>query len=197
MSITTEIDKMNNIQYYELMKPVYQTAFPEDWKANLAMICAQREIDKQRAAREVNRAVRELSELGEIRTCLLTLNLDQKEQKRDCTEKAKEIVDFILGRNLSYLNDPIISIEFFTPKWNPHIHIFSYLDSGQKPGALAQRIRRLISKRFPIVYNVNGTIGTAATQAEYLVDLKKESKRENQEMDRAYREENNISPYYK
>lgn len=196
MSTIVELDKLSNMQYYDLMKPVYQQSFPDDWKANLAMVCAQREVDRLRAKRDVNKKVRELSELDEIRTCLLTISLDQKVGSRDCTVKAKEIVDFLIGKNLSYLWNPIISIEFFTPHWNPHIHIYTELALGQKPGGLAQRIRRLIEKKYPLVYNVNATQGNAKNQLEYLTSLKQKAKQICQSQDVSWREEYNIPPYY-
>ncbi len=196
MSSITELDKLSNIAYYDLMKPVYQQSFPTTWKQNLALVCAQRELDRIRVKRDVNKKVRELSELDEVRTCLLTISLDQKVEKRDCTKKATKIVDFILGRNLSYLNQPIISIEFFTPQWNPHIHIYTELALGQKPGALAQRIRRLIEKKYPLVYNVNATQGNAKNQLEYLTHLKQKGKQSCQQQDNEHRENYNIPQYY-
>ena len=38
MSTIVELDKLSNMQYYDLMKPVYQQSFPDDWKANLEIV---------------------------------------------------------------------------------------------------------------------------------------------------------------
>ncbi len=162
------------------------------------MSCAQREIDRQRAMKEVNEMTRELSELSEIRTALITICLDQKLSERDCTENAKKMVDFLMTKRLSCLSEPIFSIEFFTNNgWNPHIHIFTYLDNLRSPGKLAQTIRRLMDRNFPkIHYRTNAKLGTAANQQSYLTSLKQSAKRESQEKDRLHRQKNNIPDYY-
>ncbi len=214
-----EHDKLSTIEWIAAMRPTLVEAFKyysnQEIDQYLATLAAARELEKDRAAKRVYEAKRELSLSSEIRTCITTLSIDQKKTWREGVKKVKEMILFILSKNPSFLNDAIITAEFHSGRaeahdteagWNPHIHIFSYLPEKMTPGTLAQRMRKLMKKYIwspftqddpeRLIYKVHCKQGTQSTQADYLVSLKKESKREHQEKDKITRKENEILDYY-
>ncbi len=205
----TEHDKLSTADWIAALRPTLVEAF-KSWDKQeidqyLATLAADRELEKDRSAKRVYEVKKQLSLSSEIQTCMTTLSLDQKRDWRETVKIGKEIIDFIFSRNPTILEDAILSIEFYTTSgWNPHIHIFSYLPDRMTPGRLAQRLRKLLKEWIhcdtqstkSLIYKVHCQKGTMATQSNYLVSLKKESKREDQEKDKQFRKENNISDYY-
>lgn len=198
-----EFARMSSIQYHNEIEKVIREAYiqqengpsVEDFILDLV---AYRELQKERQAKAIATARQKLATIEEVHTSILTLSLDKKTDKRETVKKIKEIIDFV--STLSYLEEPILSCEFFSEcGWNPHVHIFSYNSTKRSAGVIAQQLRRQIANRQSlkdIVYRVQCKRGRASNQANYLVSLKKESKREHQIKDEVFRKENEIMDYY-
>ncbi len=194
-----EFDRLDSVKYHDAISKVILAANPqmdrctaEQFVTNLV---AYRELKKERKASAIASARQQLATTEEVHTSIITLSLDKKIDKRETVKKIKEIIDFV--STLSYLEEPILSCEFFSDNgYNPHIHIFSYNSLKITSGVLAQRLRRQLVPKYPIVYRVNCKRGRASNQATYLISLKANHKREHQEKDVLYRKENGLLDYY-
>ncbi len=195
-------DQLSTADWIASLKPTLVEALKhysdQEIDEYLATLAAQRELDKDRCKKRVYDVKRKLSLSSEIRTCIITLSIDQRKSWRESVKKMKEIIDLLISRNPPFLEEAIISAEFYTANgWNPHIHIFSYL--SMTPGKLAQRLRKSLKNYLysdftqtcpeRIIYKVHCQQGTQHTQGEYLCSLKRESKREHQIKDKEFRKE--------
>ncbi len=202
-------DQLSTADWIASLKPTMVEAFKhysnQEIDEYLATLAAQRELEKDRSKKRVYEAKKKLALSSEIRTCIITLSIDQRKTWRESVKKIKEIIDLLISRNPPFLEDAIISAEFYTATgWNPHIHIFSYL--SMTPGKLAQRLRKCLKNYLytdltqtcaeRIIYKVHCQQGTHHHQADYLCSLKNESKREHQDKDKKFRKENEILDYY-
>lgn len=190
-----DFDNMSSIKWMSAIRPVLQECKNiEDLEEMVLLLAAHRELVKDRTATALRDARKKLATASEVHTCIVTISLNQKSDKRETVKKIKEIIDFISTLSLE---EPLISCEFFSSEgWNPHLHIFMYNSKRARPGALAQRLRRIIEPKYPIVYRVHCKPGKASSQANYLCSLKKVSKREHQVKDEEFRKENGLEDYY-
>lgn len=201
-----DFENLSSQKYAAAILPVITTAMtymcgkdpefylPYHAEQMVHFLVAHRELEKERLGTAIQEARRSLATASEVHTCIVTISLNQKSDKRETVKKIKEIIDFISTLSLE---EPLISCEFFSAEgWNPHLHIFMYNSKRSRPGAIAQRLRRLLVPKYPLVYRVHCKQGKASSQSNYLISLKKESKREHQVKDEEFRKENGLEDYY-